>query len=902
MGKSRDIYGESGGVPTVQNSGVSGAHESINATPASFGSQVGEAISGVGNEVDQMAQHFNQIVTEAKVNNDYANKYVPAAAQLRTQFDSLDGQDKVQGYDAYVNGLSDLNKQFTSSQPGFYGQKMMSSLVNKHIEGEIFGAKSELVRSQKNFSAQSTYDMLKANNTTAANNYNNPAIVDSVQQQNDSHILMQHIDVGHDPNNPQSAAIISTSQQVNNNDMATMMLNKAVQSGDSEGAATIRAKYASVMPGYQKLSVDNTLHEMSMKQISSAALSAIKQGQPIPPTVGVPAPQVQALVANTAKEYGVDHNNALTVLRIESSNGQNLGTRGTIGQTSYGKRADGSPKGRGFLGELKRPDGNVSTEISVGVNIGGKETEIPTLVPTLTKSEVDYLLSGQKPTPEIIKKAANHAKSRIDNGQSPFAEPKEAPLEDQARALTESLKTANIKATESLGRQAEPWEGYAVYQQGATGGPALLKAAQENPNMRAVDVLAPIYGDPKQALAAVKGNGGNVTMSAADFVDHIKQTYNDNARRSAIDIGDSDNPGEAIMKPHVETGSAVQPAATPKQALMNFDRNAPALLDRINSIPNYETRARIMESYNRDHTRMQDASKAYTDNLLNQAGQMAVDPKFTSMDQISPEMHAALAMDHPQTLEYMEKRAQTNLNKANGYSSEEVRNWGPGVNDIFANIHGPVDNPNRITNANQIYAMVNQPNGLTISGAERMVKELKGVDSPEKATDLETKKLFFEAAKKQITGSDQSKYLRDPKGDELNTNFFIAANAAIDKGAAEGKTIPQLLDSKSPDYIGKIIPQYIRPQAERDRDVVYQPTAPIPPKPGVISSAGDALKGAWNSATNYHDSTPSSPELGTEQQAFIKEAQKNNWSRDKFYEEAEKRGISRKKLEVPLAE
>jgi hypothetical protein len=91
----------------------------------------------------------------------------------------------------------------------------------------------------------------------------------------------------------------------------------------------------------------------------------------------------------------------------------------------YGKRADGTNKGKGFLGELKRPDGDVSTEISVGVNIGGKEMEIPTLVPTLTKQEINHLLAGGDPTEAIIQKAVGHAKTRIAQGKSPFAQPGE---------------------------------------------------------------------------------------------------------------------------------------------------------------------------------------------------------------------------------------------------------------------------------------------------------------------------------------------------------------------------------------------------------------------------------------------------------------------------------------------
>lgn len=91
-------------------------------------------------------------------------------------------------------------------------------------------------------------------------------------------------------------------------------------------------------------------------------------------------------------------------------------------------RADGTTKGPGFLGTLKRPDGDVSTELSIGLNdpeFGGKETQIPLLVPGLTEQEINYLLSGKEATPAIIQKAKQYALGRISSGKSPFAQPGE---------------------------------------------------------------------------------------------------------------------------------------------------------------------------------------------------------------------------------------------------------------------------------------------------------------------------------------------------------------------------------------------------------------------------------------------------------------------------------------------
>jgi len=92
-------------------------------------------------------------------------------------------------------------------------------------------------------------------------------------------------------------------------------------------------------------------------------------------------------------------------------------------------------KGLGYFGELGRPDGRVSTELSIGVNFDGREQEIPSIVPTLNEDEVNHLLSGGQPTESIIAKAVSHARERIRRGQSPFAQTGEqAPRESDLLA------------------------------------------------------------------------------------------------------------------------------------------------------------------------------------------------------------------------------------------------------------------------------------------------------------------------------------------------------------------------------------------------------------------------------------------------------------------------------------
>lgn len=81
----------------------------------------------------------------------------------------------------------------------------------------------------------------------------------------------------------------------------------------------------------------------------------------------------------------------------------------------------------GFLGGLRSAvDSRRMTEVSIGVEIDGQEMQIPTMVPTLTKAEINKLRNidyegNPDAIPESIKKkAVEHAKERLAQGLSPF--------------------------------------------------------------------------------------------------------------------------------------------------------------------------------------------------------------------------------------------------------------------------------------------------------------------------------------------------------------------------------------------------------------------------------------------------------------------------------------------------
>ena len=89
----------------------------------------------------------------------------------------------------------------------------------------------------------------------------------------------------------------------------------------------------------------------------------------------------------------------------------------------YGVRHNSTDaKGKGYFGELPASGGKTATEISSSNDGIG---DYPLLVPTLTKKEIEHLTSGNEPTDEIYDKAELWAKSRKEQGKSPFAQTNE---------------------------------------------------------------------------------------------------------------------------------------------------------------------------------------------------------------------------------------------------------------------------------------------------------------------------------------------------------------------------------------------------------------------------------------------------------------------------------------------
>ena len=93
----------------------------------------------------------------------------------------------------------------------------------------------------------------------------------------------------------------------------------------------------------------------------------------------------------------------------------------------------------------------------------------------------------------------------------------------QISAGVKNLASSSTIANDTVGGNAAPWQVYLVHQQGAAGGPALLKAAAGE---SAVAALTAAYGgNATLATKAITGNGGTADMTVGDFRGLVQSNF-----------------------------------------------------------------------------------------------------------------------------------------------------------------------------------------------------------------------------------------------------------------------------------------------------------------------------------------------------------------------------------------
>lgn len=775
----QNLYGNFGGTPTEKSSvGGGGEPYKVQSSGGDFGAQVGAAKTQLGGAFEQTGQEasglalkYGQMATEAKANEAIVNQWAPQAADLRQGYDNLRGQDKIAGYDSYIKSLQSGGTKFISDAGSPYEAQIRSSWVSRHISNEIDGAKREQVQAIQQFEDDAHAQKLLLHQDEATKNYDDPNVVNQNLQMGDAQILKHSIDQGADPNNPVDKAIIESHQKDFRGTAAVGMVGKAIADGNVDKAAEIYDQSKQDIPGYQQTFIDKTLHVASVAQTSDNNTNAILSGMVMADGVGKAPVAVHVAVAQAAGAVGIDTNHALTVARIESNYGQNVGKRGDIGQT-------------------------------------GKPGSIP----------------------------------------------------EQATNMATELKKSETVADNALGRKSEPWEQYLCYQQGAGGGPALMKAATDSPNARAVDVLKPLYKTPQDAMNAVTNNGGNVTMTSGQFMDFIKQKYQNNADAARCEVPSSLPQGtsiaQAITNQHTTDGPALQKGSNPKEDLVNFDKNYNDAMARAQNIVNVDERNGTIQALNRRRSAYSDRAAAYDTVLNKQLDDIIKDPKFTDVGALPPELVSSIS---PQKLNYAERVAENHLNSSSGVSTKDMKEYGPGMYDLMRDVSaGKIKSPDEL-----LSHLPDPKNGkqgdITLAG----YKQLQGMFShdPDSESDKVMQAQAFKVIKRDLSGEDEMLGIKDPKGEENFSKALPKLFKAIEEGKKQEPplTMGEMTDPDNPHWIGNAVKGLKRSIVQQNMDMIH----------GLDGAGGSATKRTANDIIKeYQSATDPSKKAALEKEGI----------------------------------
>jgi hypothetical protein len=236
-------------------------------------------------------------------------------------------------------------------------------------------------------------------------------------------------------------------------------------------------------------------------------------------------------------------------------------------------RPDGTKKGTtGFLGKLKMQDGSGkdASEMSIGIEIDGKQTLIPTLVPTLTENEKTWLLKGgnvlnkkDKTANQIVDKAIQFAQSRKSEGKPFFFDekidaPKLTTAEIQKRIVEKNIPikggmdmpvaaTKAAKEVEELGKKLPNVGREQMYTRALDKNANKLRKAQEQfenykPILDKVETaiaqgieLTPEEQDAYNAILPEVERIQKEYDEAADKVEYFTQALKGNRTLKALD-------------------------------------------------------------------------------------------------------------------------------------------------------------------------------------------------------------------------------------------------------------------------------------------------------------------------------------------------------------------------------
>lgn len=166
------------GVPQIAPGGSPTPRYSADTPPAAFGTNVAQAIEGLGKAADGAG---NEIYTRGLAMQDLANhseaqeadaKYMEAAGKLHADYSTLQGKDAVDGYPKYIQDLQQTRKSIRDGLSNGMAQKLYDSQSLSTMGRTIFNGAGHAATQNKQYAVNSTDSQIQRQTDLAATSSN----------------------------------------------------------------------------------------------------------------------------------------------------------------------------------------------------------------------------------------------------------------------------------------------------------------------------------------------------------------------------------------------------------------------------------------------------------------------------------------------------------------------------------------------------------------------------------------------------------------------------------------------------------------------------------------------------------------------------------------------------------
>jgi hypothetical protein len=167
-------------------------------------------------------------------------------------------------------------------------------------------------------------------------------------------------------------------------------------------------------------------------------------------------------------------------------------------------------------------------------------------------------------------------------------------------------------------------------------------------------------------------------------------------------------------------------------------------------------------------------------------------------------------------------------------STEKIKTDPTVYKQLFDDIHN-----GKITDPNQLNSRFG--NGIDMPTLQILRKEVEGRNTPDGLAEGKIKDAFLKNVEGQLVKGNPMMGIKDPEGEQHYADFLSDFLPSYTQKRNAGMTPAQLLNSNSPDYMGKMVAPHLRTQQEIMNSIYNVPQTPSAQVQGTPSGGGTTV-------------------------------------------------------------